>query len=213
MKKLDLKKKYTSYYNASKEPEVVDLKAASFLSITGKGDPSSAGFTIAIQALYATAYKLKFMHKTNGQDFVVPSLEALWWFDMDKYSGLSMTTAPEVVPRSEWEYQLLIRMPEFVQDEEVSLAREQAFRKKKLAEIEQVRFEQLHEGLCVQLLHVGPFSEEGESLKKLEAFMKANRLEHNGHHHEVYLSNFNRTPPAQLRTILREPVRKIEESL
>jgi hypothetical protein len=102
MDKLDLTKKYKSYYTAKTKPELVEIEKARFLSITGKGDPSEKAFAGKIQALYATAYTIKFMLKEKGKDFTVAKLEGLWWFDHKKYGGFSMDEAPKKIPRSEW---------------------------------------------------------------------------------------------------------------
>lgn len=114
MEKLDLTKKYKNYFRASKKPELLEIEPASFLSIKGKGDPSGDDFAHAVQALYATAYTVKFIFKSMDKDFTVSKLEGLWWFDENKYGGFSMSETPRKIPRSEWEYRLLIMMPDFV---------------------------------------------------------------------------------------------------
>jgi hypothetical protein len=206
MNKLDLTKKYKSYYTAKTTPNLVTIEAAQFISITGKGDPSAPEFTNHIQALYPIAYAIKFMHKANNNDFTVSKLEGLWWFDENKYPGKNMTTATEV-PRSEWEYRLLIRMPEFVTAKDLEKAKETVSAKKNAPLADKVEFFTLHEGKCIQMMHVGPFSTEPESLAQIAAFSAQNKLERNGLHHEIYLSDFRKTAPEKLKTILREPVK------
>lgn len=207
MEKLDLAKQYKSYYTAKTEPHIVDIEAANFLSITGKGDPSSLEFSENIQALYSTAYTIKFMYKSQNKDFVVAKLEGLWWFDTEKYKVVNIDDAPKQIPRSEWEYRLLIRMPDFVSDESVEQAKKQVIEKKDIVLAKAVSLCLLNEGKCVQMLHEGSFDSEPLSLQKLDAFMTKNGYERNGLHHEIYLSDFRKTTPEKLKTILREPVK------
>ena len=207
MDKIDLAKQYKSYYTAKAQPQIVDIEAANFLSITGKGNPSSAQFANDIQALYATAYTIKFIHKATGNDFVVAKLEGLWWYDAEKYKGATIDTAPQTIPRSEWEYRLLIRMPDFVGTESVKQAKQLVIEKKNIKLAEKVSLCLLNEGKCVQILHVGAFDTEPESLRKILDYCTAHNLNQNGLHHEIYQSDFRKTPPEKLKTILREPVK------
>ena len=207
MEKLDLTKKYKSYYRAGLEPELVEIEPAQFLSITGKGDPNGNEFADHTQALFATAFNLKFTFKEKGKDFVVAKLEGLWWFDESKYPSLIMTNASIKVPRNEWEYRLLIRLPDFVSESEVRKSVESVVVKKALQSAERIEFYEMSEGNCVQMLHIGPFSTEPEGLAKIADFVRVNNLQQNGKHHEIYLSDFRKTAPEKLKTILREPVR------
>ena len=205
MDKLDLTKKYKSYFTAKSKPEIIEVEPARFLSITGKGDPSAPAFANNIEALYSTAYVIKFAYKSKGLDFVVSKLEGLWWYDENKYPGKTMETAMEV-PRSEWQYKLLIRMPEYVGEPDVTHAIETVVTKKNILLAKEVTYFEMTEGKSVQMLHVGPFSTELETLKKIGAFITANNFGKNGLHHEIYLSDFRKTEPNKLKTILREPV-------
>jgi hypothetical protein len=207
MNKLDLTKKYKSYYTAKTKPELVEIEKAQFLSITGKGDPSEQAFAERIQALYATAYTIKFMLKEKGKDFTVAKLEGLWWFDEKKYGGFSISETPKKVPRSEWEYRLLLRMPDFITRELAVLAIQAVIRKKEIALASEIAWHEMAEGKTVQMLHVGAFDKEPETLELIGAFMKTNNLQKNGLHHEIYLSDFRKTAPGKLKTILREPVK------
>lgn len=207
MEKLDLSKKYKSYYSAKTTPELVIIEKAQFISIVGKGDPSGKPFADNIEALYSTAYSIKFAYKAQNSDFVVSKLEGLWWYDENKYSGNTMTNAPVEIPRSEWEYKLLIRMPEFVTKSDVIAAIATVVEKKELALAQQVAFYEMEEGKCVQMLHVGPFATEPETLAAIGKFIEANKYARNGLHHEIYLSDFRKTAAEKLKTILREPVK------
>lgn len=205
MEKLDLTKKYKTYFTAKTKPELVNIEKAQFLSLQGKGDPSSKAFAENIEALYPTAYALKFDCKAQGHDFVVSKLEGLWWYDEKKYPNKTIATAVDV-PRSEWEYRLLIRLPDTVKKKDLDRAKQSVMEKKNLPLVQQIEFFTMTEGSCVQMLHVGPFSTEPESLQLMNAFMAANNLGRNGLHHEIYLSDFRKTEPHKLKTILREPV-------
>jgi hypothetical protein len=207
MKKLDLTKHYKTYYSAKNQPQLLDIEAAQFLSITGKGDPSEKPYLDKIQALYASAYTLKFLNKAQGKDFVVAKLEGLWNFDEKKYANLSIYDAPVKVPRSEWEYRMLIRMPEYVTKEQVTASTLQVAEEKQIQLATEVELYGMKEGKVVQMLHNGPFINEPETLTQMMEFMEEKGLQKNGWHHEIYLSDFNRTPAEKLRTILREPVK------
>ncbi|MBO9631813.1 MAG: GyrI-like domain-containing protein [Chitinophagaceae bacterium] len=207
MEKTDLSKLYKEYFTARALPQLVDIEAAHFISITGKGDPSGEAFAASIQALYTAAYGIKFSYKDLGKDFVVSKLEGLWQFDAEKYKGIGMSEAPAKIPRSEWEYRLLIRMPDFVERKIVEKAIPGIADKKELADVKKVEWFDMNEGKCIQLLHVGPYSTEPESLAKIAAFSAEHGLQQNGLHHEIYLSDFRKTAPEKLKTILREPVK------
>lgn len=207
MDKLDLTKQYISYYKAKTKPELVEIGPAAFLSITGEGDPSGPVFAERIQALYASAYTLKFIYKAQAKDFVVAKLEGLWWYDQARYAEVTMDDAPTAIPRSDWQYRLLIRLPEYISAADVQQAVEEVSLKKGIVLAREVSLHQLHEGKCVQLLHVGPFDKEPETLAQIGAFCKEHGFQQNGLHHEIYLSDFRKTAPEKLKTILREPVK------
>lgn len=209
MDKLDLTKLYKTYYTAKTAPEIVDIETARFVSILGKGDPSGEAFSADIQLLYPVAYAIKFACKEMGKDFTVSKLEGLWWFDEQKFGNLTMSEAPQKVPRSEWEYRLLIRMPDFVDEKMIASAVETVVSKKKMPAAERVHFFEMTEGKCVQMLHVGAFNDEPVSLQKMLHFMQTKGMSKNGLHHEIYLSDFRKAAPEDLKTILREPFETI----
>jgi hypothetical protein len=206
MEKLDLTKKYKAYYSAKTKPEIIELPEITYLSIEGKGDPSSSAYTDKIQALYPVAYGIKFACKAIDKDFTVPKLEGLWWFD-EKYEGLTFQEIPKRVPRSEWCWRLLIRMPEFVGNDMVMSVIDTVVTKKKVELAKEVSLFTLAEGKVVQMLHVGPFDREPETLQVMAEFMEKYNFQKGGLHHEIYLSDLNKTEPSKLRTILREPVK------
>lgn len=207
MEKLDLTKRFKKYYTAKKEPQVLEIEQAQFLSITGKGDPSEKAYSDKLQTLYATAYAVKFMCKAIGKDFVVAKLEGLWSYDEEKFKNVSMRDAPVKIPRSEWRYRMLIRMPDYVTAEQIKTSIETVVRKKQILLANEVELYTMNEGKVVQMLHIGPFSQEYETLEQMTQFIEANNLKRNGLHHEIYLSDFRKTPSHLLKTILREPVR------
>ena len=207
MEKVDLTKKHKPYFTAKTTPEIVVFEEANYLSIKGKGDPSAKEFSHKIEALYPVAYAIKFDFKTKMKDFVVGKLEGLWWYDESKYMDDTLVNASVMIPRSEWEYRLLIMMPDFVSEEDFVKAKEIALKKKSLEFIPEVEFYSMNEGKCVQMLHVGPYSTEPETLRQMAEFIDKNKLGRNGVHHEIYLSDFRKTESKKLKTILREPVR------
>jgi hypothetical protein len=207
MEKLDLTKKYKAYFTAKTKPELVHIEHAQFISICGKGDPSDKPFAANIEALYSTAYTIKFQCKEKDKDFVVSKLEGLWWFDEKKFASQSIATAPTDIPRSEWEYRLLIRMPDFVSKKDIDKAKEAVIAKKGIQMAAAIEYFTMAEGKSVQVLHVGPFSKEPETLQQIAAFVEDKKLIKNGLHHEIYLSDFRKTAPNKLKTILREPVK------
>ncbi|TPD65389.1 GyrI-like domain-containing protein [Flavobacterium microcysteis] len=207
MEKLDLTKKYKTYFTSKTKPEIVEIEPAHFISITGKGNPSEKSFSEKIQALYTTAYTIKFVFKQQDKDFTVSKLEGLWWYDEKKFAGITMDEAPNAIARSEWEYRLLLRLPEYVTEDDVEKAIQAAFAKKKLELVKEIEFFRMNEGKSVQMLHVGPFSKENETLQEMKKMIEENGFQKNGLHHEIYLSDFNKTEESKLRTILREPVK------
>ncbi|WP_369012672.1 GyrI-like domain-containing protein [Flavobacterium anhuiense] len=207
MSKLDLTKTDKTYYNAKINPEIVFIEKANYISLTGQGDPSGKDFSEKIQALYITAYVIKFMHKAMDNDFVVPKLEALWSFDNEKYASISMDEAPLKIPRAEWNYRIIIRMPDFVTQGQTEEAITIAVNKKQNELAKTIEFFEMEEGKVIQVLHIGPFDTEPQTLKKILEFSTENNLQQNGLHHEIYLSDFRKTAPEKLKTILREPVK------
>jgi hypothetical protein len=198
MTKLDLTKAFKNYYNATIAPELVTIEKGLFITITGKGDPSEPVFSEATTALFTIAYCIKAGCKQLDKDFTVSKLEGFWWVDVN--------ADPLQVPRNQWNYELAIRMPDYITWQQFSAAVIAAEKKKKSALIKQVDFKELEEGRCVQIMHIGPYSEEPVSLKKLSDYMHQHEMTFNGRHHEIYLSDVRKTMPEKLKTILRHPV-------
>lgn len=206
MQKLDIIKTFKACYTATKSPALVNIGPARYLSVTGIGDPSGTLFPEKMRALYATAYTIKFMFKDREMDFVVPKLEAQWWYDEERLGKPAIAETPVRVSRDEWEYRLLIRLPDYVNRQDIDKAIHIVTEKKKAALAGSVTLFEMTEGLSVQVMHEGSFDREPETLMRIDTFIRGNNLLRNGLHHEIYLSDFNRTSPEKLRTILREPV-------
>lgn len=204
---IDLKKTLDAYQAKRGVLRLVEVPPLQYLMIDGSGDPNSATrFTDAVTALYPIAYALKFASRERqGIDTVVMPLEGLWHApDMD-----SFTTRRN---KGDWLWTLMIMVPDHVDDEMFADAVAAASRKKEPSPVlSEVRLERLSEGLCVQTLHVGPFDDEGPVLEDLHRrFVPENGLVMTGRHHEIYLSDRRRTDPSKLRTILRQPVARVD---
>ncbi len=199
MNKLDLVKTDKNYYKARTTPEVRTYGSHNYLSISGQGAPGGDTFSAAVEALYPLAYGIKKVYKQGEMDFGVPKLEGLWWVD-------SELPALEV-PREEWCWKLLIRMPDFVEQDQFENARELVSVKKKNELIKTIEFERFEEGKAIQVLHVGPYATEPETIAKMNRLMAEEGLTENGLHHEIYLSDPRRVAPEKMKTILRQPVK------
>lgn len=202
MKKIDFKKKFKHLYKPSiKKVEIVDVPQMNFLMVDGKGDPNaSQSFNDAIEALFPLAYTLKFMVKRGdiGIDYGVLPLEALWWAD-------DMSAFAEG-NKDDWKWTVMIMQPEFITKEMVEMAIKEVERKKRPASLPLVRFDSFKEGKAAQTMHIGPFSEEGPTIEKVHSFIKENRSQRIGKHHEIYLSDIRRAAPEKWKTIVRQPM-------
>lgn len=200
--KIDLFKLNKDEYAAPKKPTIVNVKKAIYLTITGMGAPGGEEFSDRAGALYAIAYTIKMTRKFDGeQDYVICKLEGEYWGE-DGNPDLSE------FPQEEWCWRLMVRTPEFVGVNDLKKASEALLRKGKQAEVEEVKLEPITQGTCVQMLHVGPYDREEETIAVMEDFAAAQGLKRHGRHREIYLSDPRRVPPERLKTILRLPVRK-----
>jgi len=202
MTKIDLKKELKHLYNPSaKEVSMVDVPPMNFLMIDGQGDPNTAqAYQEAIEALFSVSYTLKFMIKKGAQalDYGVMPLEGLWWAeDMTRFS---------VDDKSHWLWTAMIMQPEYIMEALANEAIEQVAKKKKIAAAAQLRFENFHEGRSAQILHIGAFSAEKPNVDLIHAAIEAQGCHPSGKHHEIYLSDFRKTAPEKLKTIIRQPM-------
>ena len=201
MKKIDFKKELKHLYKPSaKSVERVTVPGMNFLMIDGQGDPNtSQEFQDAIEALYSVSYALKFMVKKGGMeiDYGVMPLEGLWWSDdMSTFS---------VDCKEAWKWTLMIMQPEFISQDMVEGAIKQVRAKKNPVSLSQLRFALFEEGEAAQIMHVGPFSEEGPTIEKVHAFIEESGKVRRGKHHEIYLSDIRRADPAKWKTVIRQP--------
>jgi hypothetical protein len=204
MSKVDFKKELKHLYRPSaKEFVVVDVPPMNFLMIDGHGDPNTVQeYTDAVEALYAVAYKLKFMSKKEkGFDYVVPPLEGLWWAeDMETF-----TTRRD---KSAWDWTMMIMQPEGITQEMFEEAVKQVVKKKNLPALSRLRLQTYHEGQAVQIMHLGSYDDEGPTMARLHTFIDENGYQPAGKHHEIYLGDPRKVAPEKLKTVLRQPIRK-----
>jgi hypothetical protein len=202
MKKIDLKKDLKVLYSASaKEVVQVAVPALRFLMVDGIGDPNtSKTYAEAIEALFSVSYTAKFIIKKGPQqiDYAVMPLEGLWWAD-----DMSAYVTGD---KAKWKWTMMIMQPDFVTKEVLDTALAAVRKKKNLPGVDRLRLEMFPEGLCAQVLHVGPFSEEGPTIARLHEYIDA-RSARVGKHHEIYLSDIRRAEPSRWKTILRQPMK------
>lgn len=202
MKKIDFKKELKHLYQPSTTKVVqVEVPTTNYLMVDGEGDPNtSQAFAEAIETLFAVSYAIKFMVKKSEAaiDYGVLPLEGLWWADdMSKFSSAD---------KSSWKWTMMIAQPDFVSPETIENAIADVKKKKNPAAISKIRLESLSEGTCAQILHIGPFDEEGPTIEKVHQYIdtKGQRV---GKHHEIYLSDTRKTAPEKWKTIIRQPMR------
>ena len=210
MSKVDFKKELKHLYNPSaKKFAVVDVPPMNFLMVDGHGDPNTApAYQEAMETLYAVAYKLKFMSKKEKErDYVVPPLEGLWWAeDMEAFTAQR--------DKSAWHWTAMIMQPEWISREMFEEAIRQVEKQKELPALPRLRLETYHEGLAVQIMHIGPYDDEGPTIARLHnEFILQHGYREAGKHHEIYLSDPRRTAPEKLKTVLRQPVRKAGDAV
>jgi hypothetical protein len=201
MPKVDLRKELKQLYSPSaKTVAQVQVPAFTYLMIDGRGDPNHVPeYAQAVEALFSVSYTAKFMVKkvAKGRDYAVMPLEGLWWAE-----------DPSVFltgDRTNWQWTMMIMQPAFVPHSVLRQAMTEVGRKKTLPALERLRIEQFEEGRCAQILHVGPFTEEGPTIQRLHAFIE----EHSalrGKHHEIYLTDIRRAAPARWKTVIRQPM-------
>lgn len=204
MVKLDLKRELAYLYGPSpKEVALIEVPPLNYLMVDGAGDPNtSPEYAQALEALYSLAYTVKFACKKQlATDFVVLPLEGLWWTpDMADFS---------VERKGAWLWTMMIMQPALVTEELVIAALAEVRRKKPSPALDRLRFEAYHEGLCVQVMHLGRYDAEGPTIARLHAWAAEHGHALAGKHHEIYLGDPRRTEPARLKTVLRQPVRRL----
>jgi len=198
--KVDLYKLHKAQYVTPKKPVLLDVQPARYLSISGTGSPAGEEFQVKIAALYGTAFTLKFEAKSAGYDYAVCKLEGIYWTDL---GGPGF----ESLPMGEWHWDLIVRTPDFVTAEQLKAAQTKMLAKG-VPQAANVAFQTIREGKCVQMLHLGPYSEEKATIESMCAFARGEGYEFGDKHHEIYLSDPRRVAPEKLKTILRIPVHR-----
>ena len=199
MSKIDLSKELKECYRAKRKPDAVYVPEGKFLCILGKGDPNGEEYQKAIGALYSLAYTLKFHYKKLNMDFKVMPLEGLWWIE----NGTFDMNNP--APRDDWRWRAFIRVPDYVTEEALQelVPDLSEMKGEKVLEVSLWAY---HEGISAQVLHIGPYSEETPTINTLHQWVEDKGYRLRGHHHEIYLSNPQRSKPEKLKTIIRHPL-------
>ena len=206
----DFKKEYKEFYRSKRVPEIVTVPKANYIAVRGMGDPNQEGgaYQSAVSILYAVAYTLKMSYKTDYRiegffEYVVPPLEGFWW--QEGVDGI------DYGDKSTFHWISVIRLPEFVKKKDFDWAVEEAARKKKL-DCSLAEFLTIEEGLCVQIMHIGPFDHEPSTVALMDQYIAengyANDMNETRLHHEIYLSDARKAAPEKWKTIIRHPIRK-----
>lgn len=205
----DYKKEYKEFYMPKAKPELVTVPRMNYLAVRGTGDPNVEGgaYKEAIGLLYGVAFTVKMSKKGNHKiegffDYVVPPLEGFWW--QKDTEGIDYSR------KGDFCWISMIRLPDFVTEEDFGWAVSEAARKKG-QDFSKVEFLTVEEGLCVQCMHVGAYDDEPRTVALMDAFLEASGYENDFStermHHEIYLSDARRVPPERRKTVIRHPVR------
>ena len=207
----DFKKEYKEYYMPKNRPQIVDVPRATYIAVRGTGDPNKEGgaYQQAISVLYAVAYTLKMSYKTDYKiegfyEYVVPPLEGFWW--QNGMDGVDYTD------KSAFNWISVIRLPDFVTERDFEWAVETAAKKKKI-DCSSAEYMTIDEGLCVQMMHIGSFDMEPETVKLMDEYIRqngyTNDIREDRRHHEIYLSDARKVAPEKWKTVIRHPIKKI----
>ena len=209
----DYKKEYKEYYLPKQKPQIVEIPSMNYIAVRGKGNPNeeNGAYQQAIGVLYAIAYTLKMSYKTDYKiegffEYVVPPLEGFWWQD-----GV---TGVDYSKKDSFCWISMIRLPDFITKAAFGWAVQEASRKKKL-DCSAAEFLTVDEGLCVQIMHIGPYDDEPATVQIMDDYLKANGyvndISADRMHHEIYLSDARKVAPEKWKTVIRHPIRKAEE--
>lgn len=206
----DFKKEYKEFYMPKSRPEIVAVPKANYIAVRGQGDPNEEGgaYQAAIGVLYAVAYTLKMSYKTDYRiegfyEYVVPPLEGFWW--QEGVDGVDYAN------KAAFHWISVFRLPDFVTEKDFRWAVETATRKKKM-DCSAAEFLTVDEGLCVQIMHLGPYDDEPATVAIMDRYIQekgyVNDLTDKRLHHEIYLSDARKVEPAKWKTVIRHPIRK-----
>lgn len=206
----DFKKEYKEFYMPKNKPQTVNVPKANYIAVRGNGNPNEEGgqYQKAIGVLYAIAYTIKMSKKTDHSidgyfDYVVPPLEGFWWQEGEE--GVDYKN------KDKFCWIAIIRLPDFVSKQDFEWARQSAQAKKKL-DCSKAEYLTVEEGLCIQILHTGPFDNEPETVKIMDQYLNENGyvkdFSESRIHHEIYLSDARKTEPEKMKTVIRLPIKK-----
>ena len=207
---LDFKKEYKEFYMPKNKPEIVTVPQANYIAVRGKGNPNEidGAYQKAISILYAVAYTLKMSYKTEHKiegffEYVVPPLEGFWW--QDNVDGI------DYADKAAFNWISVIRLPEFITQKDFEWAVETASEKKKL-DCSSAEFLTVDEGLCVQIMHIGAFDDEPQTVTLMDEYIAQNGYENDitesRLHHEIYLSDARKVAPEKWKTVIRHPIKR-----
>lgn len=206
----DFKKEYKEFYMPKNKPEIVTVPKANYIAVRGKGNPNEidGAYQRAISILYAVAYTLKMSYKTEHKiegffEYVVPPLEGFWW--QDNVDGI------DYADKAAFNWISVIRLPEFVTQKDFEWAVETASEKKKL-DCSSAEFLTIDEGVCVQIMHIGAFDDEPQTVALMDEYIAQNGYENDitesRLHHEIYLSDARKVVPEKWKTVIRHPIKR-----
>ncbi len=207
----DFKKEFKEFYLPRAKPEIVNVPKANYIAVRGKGNPNEedGSYQKAVGILYAVAYTLKMSYKTDYKidgffEYVVPPLEGFWW--QDGIDGVDYSD------KSSFNWISVIRLPDFITQENFNWAVETASKKKKI-DCSSAEFLTINEGLCIQIMHIGSYDDEPVSVKLMDDYLNengyANDMNQSRLHHEIYLSDPRKIEPEKWKTVIRHPIKKI----
>lgn len=207
----DFKKEYKEFYLPKQKPEIIEVPKMNYIAVRGKGNPNAEGgeYQKAMEILYSLAYTIKMSYKTDYKikgffEYVVPPLEGFWW--QEKVDGI------DYEDKDSFNWISCIRLPDFVEKEDFDWAVKTAEEKKK-KDFSSAEFLTVEEGLCVQIMHIGPFDNEPESVAVMDKFIEENGyvcdINEKRLHHEIYLSDARKVPQEKWKTVIRHPIKKI----
>lgn len=208
MEKLDLRKQYKHLYQPSaKEVSVIDVPPLQFAMIDGAIEPGqlpgdSPAFQQAVEALFGISYTLKFMYKQRPDrpiDYTVMTLEGLWWKEDGHF---------DIANPGNWRWTAMIMQPDHITEEMFQEGLAQLRRKKPNPALDQLRLQTFHEGMSLQIMHIGPYSDEPATIARMDAFAAEHGYRMRGKHHEIYMGDPRRADPARLKTVLRHPIER-----
>ena len=204
----DFKKEDKEFYLPKNKPGIIDLPEMNFIAVRGKGNPNEEGgaYKQAVSLLYAIAYTIKMSYKGEYKidgffEYVVPPLEGF----CRKVKGVDYGN------KETFNWISLIRLPDFVTKKDLEWAKGEVARKKSI-DPSSVEFLTITEGLCVQMMHIGPFEDEPVTVAKIDEYLLEqgyeNDFSNDRFHHEIYLSDVSKVQPEKYRTVIRHPIRK-----